>query len=565
MSALAIAFVLASLISLPTFTDVSDSLNPALFRSSVGAAFGDYDGDSDLDIFVVNLGQANVLHENNGQGAFEDVAPTLGLDDPGDGVGCIFADFDNDGHLDLFVTNRPGANRLYHNQGDGTFEEVGSTAGVADPSQSGEGAVFGDYDRDGLVDLYVLNYGGQNRLYRNLGDETFEDVATTAGVANADDGEGGTFADYDNDGDLDLFVCNANGMDALYRNEGDGTFEDVTTETGVGFYGTSLGCAFADYDNDGDFDLYVGRWGSNFLFENQGDGTFEETAGNAGVAGGSEISLGVTFGDFDRDGWLDLYVANEGVEDVLYHNQGDGTFLDVTGEVGISNPASGRGAVWGDYDSDGDLDLFVPNHYGMQDKLYRNEGASNHWLHVRTVGITSNREGIGARLTAFAPGFSLVREVSGGGGFASQNSLPVEFGLGNCTDVDSLVIRWPSGARDAFYDLPIDTFLTVEEGSIAVYEEFIDLVTEPMIRVWPNPSAGIQRIEMAGPNVTIEPLCIYDLRGRLVRRIEPIWTLRFKAFWEFDGLDGMGDRLPQGAYLLNSSGCVRWIIRLESK
>jgi uncharacterized repeat protein (TIGR01451 family) len=463
------------------FTDVAVEMNAAAPGYGTGVAWGDYDGDGDLDLYVVNLGaggggQANVLLRNDGD-SFTDVTTEAGVGDAGPGVAAAWADVENDGDLDLFVSNRPGNNALYLNDGDGLFQNVGIPAGVDDLYGMGEGAAWADDDRDGLVDLYVANYTGApylndqpNRLFLNLGDVQFEDVADQRQVAHMGNGEGIAWADFDNDGDQDLYIANAGGINVLFQRQDDGTFDDVTAQMHVpGGPGSSYGAAWGDYDNDGWFDLYVAQQGTNKLYRNLSGADFADVTAEAGV-GGSRWSLGCAWGDYDNDGDLDLHVANATIAgydpgDVLYRNEGGApiTFSDVTALAGVTNTLDARGSAWGDYDGDGDLDLYVVNQgAGQLNRLFRNGGSANHWLQIVPIGSVSNRAGIGARVVATSDG-DQMREISGGSGFASQDSLPAEFGLGDWEGTVDVNVQWPSGRQSSLMGLAADGTLTVTE------------------------------------------------------------------------------------------------------
>ena len=539
-----------------TFMDVSDSLNQRYQRCSVGTAWGDYDNDGDLDLYVVNLGQSNVLYQNNGNGSFNDVANIAGVDDSGDGVGCAWADFDNDGYIDIFVSNRPGQNRLYLNNRDGTFTDIASSAGVSDPSGNGEGVAWVDYNNDGFLDLYVLNYLQPNRLFTNNGDRTFNDVTDSAGVGHTGRGEGVACADFDNDNDYDIFVANYSGYNVLYLNTGDGTFVNVTSSAGVGDFSNSFGVDWADYDNDGDLDLYVAQNGSNSLYANQFDGTFENMTSIAGV-GGSSWSLGAAWGDYDNDGWLDLYVANHLGEDNFYLNNRNGTFTEVTSQAGITNLSNARGCIWGDYDNDGDLDLFIANHDYQFNKLYRNEGCANHWLIIKTVGTISNYSGIGARLEARVQNTRMIREISGGSGFASQNSLPVEFGLGLSIILDTLIVKWPSGLSDTLFSVEADTIIVVTEEITGIEDMYQNPILQKaglIYKISPNPFSKKTTVSYKLSVISKVSLKVYDLAGRLVRTLldEEVKAGNYTVDW--DGMDMSSKEVQSGVYFLKAEG-----------
>ena len=490
-----------------------------------GGAFFDYDNDGALDIYAVNGADlpgfasptelTNRLYHNNGYGAFEDVTGRAGVGDTAYGMGCATGDYDNDGDLDLYVTNF-GPNVLYRNNGDGTFTDVTGAAGVDDPRWS-TSAAFVDYDADGWLDLYVGNYvdftletnkfcdvsgiqaychprqydGVPNSLYRSNGDGTFTDVAEAAGVL---DPEGRTlgvvFGDYDDDGDLDLYVSNDANRNGLFASNGDGSFTDVTDYAGVGYgeFGkaeSGMGTDFGDYDGDGLFDIFVCNYSfeTNSLYRNEGDGRFSNDTFIAGLGSPSLIPLtfGTAFFDYDNDADQDIFVANghvldnaellndlltHGYRNQLFKNDGHGNYTDATDEAGqgLSHEHVSRGAAFGDYDNDGDLDIFVVN-CNQPATLLRNEGGDRrNWLSLKLVGTKSNRDGIGARIKLWAGDRMQVKEVKTGYSYCSANDVRVHFGLGDLPGADEIRIRWPSGLEETLWEVPANQFLTIREG-----------------------------------------------------------------------------------------------------
>lgn len=494
------------------------------------AAFLDYDNDGWMDIYIVNGSTLegfppgeephNVLYRNNGDGTFTDVTEEAGVGDTGWGMGCTAADYDNDGYTDVYVANF-GPNFLYHNNGDGTFTDVTAKAGVGDPRWS-TGTAWGDYDRDGDLDLYVANYvnfdvhnlekyrkvnvwrgievmagprgleGAEDVFYRNNGDGTFTDVTAEVGLKDLLKGYGFAvlFADYDNDGDLDIFIANDSVPNYLYRNNGDGTFTEVGLEAGVAYSEdgreqAGMGAVFGDYDNDGDLDLFVTNFSddNNTLYRNDGDGFFTDVAFQSGLGAPSLpfVSWGTEFFDYDNDGWKDIFVATGHVypqvdrynfgmtyeeRNQLYHNNHDGTFAEVTDLAGpgMQIKKVSRGAAFGDYDNDGDVDILVLN-MGDRPTLLRNEGGNrNHWIKFRTVGTKSNRDGIGSRIWVKAGGLTQMREVYMGSSFLCGNDIRVHFGLGKNDSAELVRIRWPSGLVEEFRDLRADRLYILKEG-----------------------------------------------------------------------------------------------------
>jgi len=441
------------------FADVTAAAG--LGEMSYGASIGDMDGDGDLDVLGTRI------FANQGRLRFDRRArPDL---DEGDTLlGSKIADVDNDGDLDLFLVGDRGVrNRFYENRGGLRFVERTAAAGLESTKKS-RGACFGDVDGDGFVDLYVCVADGEDLLYRNDGDGTFTEVARQAGVANDRYAMASAMADYDADGDLDIYVVNApdpsgsNARNLLFENDGSGRFTDVAARAGVAGADDhdGYGLAWGDLDGDGHLDLHVVNFGGsrrNYLFHNRGDGTFEEVALRLGLDNGFEEDNCVTLGDFDNDGDLDIYLSSFGPTR-YYENLGGLRFEEKAEAVGFGD-VRGFNSATGDLDGDGDLDLYDSG------TLYEGRGSrsGHHWLQVALEGTASNRDAIGARLTARAGGLTIVREVSGGQGYNATDAFRQHFGLGRATRVDELVVRWPSGQVETFRDVPADQLLRLRE------------------------------------------------------------------------------------------------------
>jgi hypothetical protein len=502
-----------------------------LEEAGPGVCVSDYDGDGYQDIYFVNgrdlygrgIAAQNALYHNNGDGTFSDVTDQADVPGTGYGLGCVWGDYDNDSHPDLYVTQY-GKNLLYHNNGDGTFTDVTDKAGVG-ATELGTtfhtGATFFDYDRDGRLDLYAGGYadflpgskrhcdigkgvlsscrpsvyhGSPDVLYHNNGDGTFKEVTRAAKIYQPNGFNLAVGAvDYDNDGWPDLFVAN-DGTDAyLYRNNHNGAFTNVATTSGMAF--TEDGNAMAgmcislgDYDNDGNLDLFITDFQmmADHLWHNNGKGYFDEVSARAGITGPTRqvLSFGGGFFDYDNDGWLDLFIANGSVypeiEQVtadihykqvnsLFHNERNGRFTEV-GKIsgsGFAIPHAGRGVAFADFDNDGRMDLVVANN-GDPPSLLHNQGvpgaAPNHFLNLKLVGRSSNRDAMGARIRVRAGGLSQIREISGGGSYLSHSDLRAHFGLGHSTTAEEIDVQWPTGLRQVFQSVAADKFYVVVEG-----------------------------------------------------------------------------------------------------
>ena len=484
----------------------------------------DFDNDGFDDVYVTDSEGSNALYRNGGDGTFTDVAAAAGVNDAeGMGNGGCAADYDGDGQRDLYVTNY-GPSKLFQNNGDGTFTDVTGPVGVGDGDKiyRSMGCAWGDYDEDGSLDLVVVRHlderepdlfetknfisaVGRLALYHNNGDGTFtnttpllEDAPTGTGATASGDTFGNvwgagfqpSWVDFDNDGDLDLYVVNDMGADiqpnVLWRNDGrrpDGgwSFVDASLGSGADLKMFGMGLAVGDYDLDGFLDMFMTNIKDDVLLRNDGSGlVFTDGTGRAGIDVGMigqklRISWGTMFFDYDNDGDEDLYMVSGFLNvkpppanareqpNVLLRNNGDGTFADVSGMSGADDPGTGRGGVYLDFDNDGCLDLFVSN-FDQRAKLFRNAcDSGNSWLAIKLVGTSSNRDGIGARVEVTAGEASQIRELSGGSGSISQNMLAAHFGLGAADRVDSVTIRWPGGRVQTLTDVAVNQRLTITE------------------------------------------------------------------------------------------------------
>ena len=474
------------------FTDITAQAGiNNTFKSSC-VALADYDGDGYLDIYVGNsgrssdpVGKPNILYHNNGNGTFSDVANAARVSCQSQTKGASFGDFNNDGKPDLYVANDFALNVLYSNKGE-IFDDITSSTGVegciddnnGEKIPNGYGTALADIDNDGFLDIYVINLGSPNMLYRNNGNLTFTDIASQAGV---EAGEGvqsaGTcalFSDYNNDGRMDLLALNGYGLPSFFYRNDAGVFKDITHKSGLGDFMDAEGGAFGDYDNDGDMDLLISNCASaegaplpNILYRND-DGIFTDVTQQAGLTD-EDYSLGVSFSDLDNDGWLDIFVVNNGGTNRLYRNNTDGTFTDITEKAGLADEGLGSSAAIGDFNNDGYLDIYLANtglpddDTGDPDILYLNNGGANNWLQVQLLAKVSNLSAIGARIKVSAGNLKQIREISGGKGYA-QDSPVSNFGLGEFTSADLVEVIWPSGIVQRIANVSSNQRIQIKEN-----------------------------------------------------------------------------------------------------
>jgi len=479
-----------------------------------GAVFLDYDQDGYLDLYVSNgsytenLSEGekpegnpiNRLYHNLQNGTFEDVTLQAGAGHDGYGMGMTVGDLNNDGYPDIFVTNY-GPNVLFLNNGDGTFSDISKKAGI-EGNECSVGAVWLDYDNDGFLDLYVGNYidydpeygyfyapdgfpgpmaydGQLDRLYHNRGDETFEEVTAAMGINNPDGRAMGVGAtDFDGDGWIDIFVANDHMINNIYHNQEGQRFVDEGTRTGMAFNQSgeatiSMSVDFADYNGDGLIDVFMSDDTYCSLYQNQGNGVFIDMAYPSGIsmAAAQHVGWSSSFIDFDNDGDVDIFKANGelkhlyGQEDQIFENLDGAKFRDASVELGayFQEELVGRGACFGDYDNDGDLDGYIVNLNDHGVFLRNNRGNENNWITVQLVGTTSNRDAIGARVKIDTGEKSQVAVRRSTTGYLSQNDHRLHFGIGDESMVDLIEVTWPSGKTQRLENIESNQIITIEE------------------------------------------------------------------------------------------------------
>lgn len=480
-----------------------------------GAAFIDFDQDGFMDIYTCSgtwvkgfsktkppeSDNYNRLYRNLKNGTFQEVSKTAGVRGPWYSMGVTVGDINNDGYPDIYLSNY-GDNTLYLNKGDGTFEDITDQSGVGGGNKCSVGAVWLDYDNDGLLDLYVGNYlnydpdysyyyapdgfpgplaydSQKDVLYKNVGDNKFEDVTKQMGIIDIDGRAMGVgAADYDGDGFVDIYVANDHTVNYLWHNDAGNGFTDKGTLSGTGFSQAgeatvSMSVDFADYNHDELLDIFISDDNYCSLYENIGNGVFKDNSYASGIsmASGQFVGWSSSFLDFDNDGDPDLFKANGelkhlyGQEDQLFDNVGEGKFSDISLDLSsyFKEEHVGRGACMGDYDNDGDLDIYIVNLNGPGKLLRNNKGNESNWIILDLEGTKSNRDGIGCRIKILSNSSVQVSQKKSTTGYLSQNDSRVHFGLGEAKLIDKIEIMWPSGTSQVLEQITSNQILKITE------------------------------------------------------------------------------------------------------
>ena len=484
------------------FVDVAPSLGVDRFSMAGGAILDDFDNDGCLDVVFSSRDACAPMRyfHNNGDGTFGDQSSPSGLSKQLGGTNILQVDYNNDGGLDIYVMRGayevPMRNSLLRNNGDGTFSDVTHASGLALPATQNHTAAWADFDNDGHIDLFVGNERGRSQLFQNHGDGTFTNVAAAAGVDRTAFTKGVVAGDYDNDGYPDFYVSNLRGENFLYHNNRDGTFTDVARQLGVEKPFVSFPVWFFDYDNDGGLDLFVSSFVPSLvevargylglptraetlkLYRNTGAGSFQDVTKQVGLER-AFMPMGSNFGDADNDGFLDFYLGTGSpsyaslVPNVLFRNREGRDFVDITTSSGMGHLQKGHGVAFGDFDNDGDQDVLqqmgggVPgDRYG--NALFRNPGQGNNWIRVQLVGVKTNRAALGARIKVGVENRDntrrfIYRQVSSGGSFGAS-PLQQHIGLGKAERIDTLEIWWPtSNQRQVFHNVSPNQFIQIKE------------------------------------------------------------------------------------------------------
>ncbi len=550
-----IAFVFAAGVhAQQVFTEVSASLGIS-GQTGLGHAVGwcDIDNDGDLDVALSNQdGSGFWLYRNNGTN-FTNITSSAGLG----GIGAyriLWGEVTGDDYTDL-ILDWGSSQKLFGNDGDGTFTDLTSGSGL-----TGNPVCIADFDNDGSSDVLTLTGSGCSVLL-NSGSGTF-----TAQAAGTGTWWCAVCLDYDQDGDQDIYLGTYGSSDpnALLRNDGS-SFTDVTSAAGVVFGGSTTGITVGDYNNDGYLDLYLANYSSPGckLFENDGDGTFTDVTAAAGVTGQTDTRTSA-FTDYNNDGWLDIFSSHHDffvISNIMWRNNGDGTFSDVGASLGLSGEFIGDyfGTAWGDYNLDGDIDLFAVGHIDKWELLRNDQSATMpaNYIVLELEGTVSNRNAVGAIVNADLGSLTLTRSIRGGEGYHDFHSMPIEFGLYDATSIQTLEIKWPSGLIETYNDISANQYIYAIEG-----DSLITGITggspqagSPGLQLdcSPNPCRNHLSLNYGGDAGMTAELAIFDLSGRLVRSLGSgvLDGSAQNAMW--NGVDDAGTHVPAGVYICRLS------------
>ena len=553
-----------------TFSDVTTYSNLDNYPLSRCSAWLDYDRDGYLDLIVGSENGNNRLHRNNGDGTFADVTEEAGIPERPGIWGINFADINNDGFQEVYLSARApdtfsaGRNLLLSNDAGTCFTDISEISGANVPG-GGVAACFAPFDKDAYIDLFVPNQYYPDMEYPylliNVMNNTFEDQTVQYGLHILDWWDVPAAFDFDNDRMLDLFCTKDYHGNSLYKRTWYSHFEDWTDslniQTACG-YGITIG----DVNNDGWFDLYLTNWHylTDNLFIYDTSGSYINMTLEWNVPGNIWTSA-PHFADFDNDGWLDLMVMAAGSGNRYYRNVNGTGFEDNTLESGLTNSSYNWGASIGDYNNDGFLDIFIPEylHSSNGGRLYRNNGNNNNWVQIELIGTSCNRDGIGARLWLDSPSTSQTRQVMGGSGFGSQNSLVQHFGLARDSIINFLEIWWPDGTIEIYEDISVNQLITIVEGDASyIYQDRRIVVPNcfQLKEVYPNPSNNAINFEIEILQTTYIRIEIIDILGKKAKCI-------FKGsldpgifYYLWDGCDSKGKDVSSGLYFVRVSNSM---------
>ena len=505
-----------------TYAQAFELINESTIIEDIGysqaCAWGDYNNDGYLDLYVTNswINDDNLFYKNNGDGTFTKITEGEIANDGGNSNGCTWGDYNNDGLLDLFIANVNNQNNFfYKNLGNGNFEKITDCIICLEEGWS-YSCSWGDYDNDGFLDLYVANYNNQkNFLYHNSQNESFEKIEFGRIVNDTDNSQNCIWSDLNNDGFVDLFVSNI-GTNCLYANNQNGTFTKISKGNIVEEISNSYGASIADYNNDGLYDIFITNWrGVNFLYKNVGNFEFERIT-NGEIVNEISNTEGSSWGDYNNDGYKDLFVTNDGIN-VLYKNNGDETFSKIDYLNINTDGVNSNGCTLTDYNDDGFLDLFIANGGNQTNLLYYNTKNTNNWFSVKCIGVEHNKSAIGAKvaISSFINNKKIWQfneiNAQSGGGYGSQNGFVSNFGIGNATEIEDLIIIWNNDKINSYKNIPANNTITLIEKDDNLTDQ------QPQINIFPNPFSELINFEYYIYNNSFVNFKIFNQKGQLIK------------------------------------------------
>ncbi len=525
---------LHSILAQPNFTDVSKIAGIQVKGGAEGIAVGDFNNDGFEDFYVSFINNRNQLYRNNGDGSFTEMAESIGLalSDNTDTRTAVWGDINNDGWLDLYIGNKGSSDRLFLNLGNEKFQDISSSAEIYNKAHP-KSVNMADINNDGFLDIYISNFGSENMMLLNMQNLSFRTVTNWSGALDRGSAMGSIFFDYDKDGDQDLYLVHDNMQpNFLYQNDGKGRFKEVGADAGVNTQSFGMGVDVGDINNDGWLDIYIANLGANILLLNNRDGTFSNISESCKVED-KGMGWGANFLDYDNDGRIDIYVANDfdfspfPYRNVLYKNMGDLNFEIVEKGGAVSNEHQSYGTAYVDFNRDGHMDLLVVNRGDQEGvQLLQNAKTTNNWIAMKLIGIESNHQAIGATITLLDElGMTHYKEVIAGQSWESQSSSILHFGLGEATSIDSLSIQWPSGLQQSAKVGNLNKYYTIREGAqieegiefdVLTSTKDLSLAASLALTVYPNPNRGEFTIDYYVEERQSVFLEVFDMTGRLI-------------------------------------------------